>query len=250
MIIIKSEREIELMKEAGLMVSKTHKYLKPFIKAGITTKELDDLAFDYIKSLGGNAACKGYGGFPGAICISVNEEVVHGIGGKRVLKNGDIVTLDIVVEYKGYHGDSAWTYEVGEISEENKYLLKHTENALYEGLKMVKPGARLGDVSYAIMKYAEKYNLGVVRELTGHGIGNEMHEAPDIPNYGKPHTGPILKEGMCLAIEPMLNLGTRDIYILDDDWTIVTQDGKNSAHFEHTAVVTKDGYYITTPNLN
>jgi methionyl aminopeptidase len=250
MIIIKSEREIELMKEAGLMVSKTHKYLKPFIKAGITTKELDDLAFDYIKSLGGNAACKGYGGFPGAICISVNEEVVHGIGGKRVLKNGDIVTLDIVVEYKGYHGDSAWTYEVGEISEENKYLLKHTENALYEGLKMVKPGARLGDVSYAIMKYAEKYNLGVVRELTGHGIGNEMHEAPDIPNYGKPHTGPILKEGMCLAIEPMLNLGTRDIYILDDDWTIVTQDGKNSAHFEHTVVVTKDGYYITTPRLN
>ncbi|MBQ2409149.1 MAG: type I methionyl aminopeptidase [Bacilli bacterium] len=250
MIIIKSEREIELMKEAGLMVSKTHKYLKPFIKAGITTKELDDLAFDYIKSLGGNAACKGYGGFPGAICISVNEEVVHGIGGKRVLKNGDIVTLDIVVEYKGYHGDSAWTYEVGEISEENKYLLKHTENALYEGLKMVKPGARLGDVSYAIMKYAEKYNLGVVRELTGHGIGNEMHEAPDIPNYGKPHTGPILKEGMCLAIEPMLNLGTRDIYILDDDWTIVTQDGKNSAHFEHTVVVTKDGCYITTPRLN
>lgn len=250
MIIIKSEREIELMKEAGLMVSKTHKYLKPFIKAGITTKEIDDLAFDYIKSLGGNAACKGYGGFPGAICISVNEEVVHGIGGKRVLKNGDIVTLDIVVEYKGYHGDSAWTYEVGEISEENKYLLKHTENALYEGLKMVKPGARLGDVSYAIMKYAEKYNLGVVRELTGHGIGNEMHEAPDIPNYGKPHTGPILKEGMCLAIEPMLNLGTRDIYILDDDWTIVTQDGKNSAHFEHTVVVTKDGYYITTPRLN
>lgn len=250
MIIIKSEREIELMKEAGLMVSKTHKYLKAFIKAGITTKELDDLAFDYIKSLGGNAACKGYGGFPGAICISVNEEVVHGIGGKRVLKNGDIVTLDIVVEYKGYHGDSAWTYEVGEISEENKYLLKHTENALYEGLKMVKPGARLGDVSYAIMKYAEKYNLGVVRELTGHGIGNEMHEAPDIPNYGKPHTGPILKEGMCLAIEPMLNLGTRDIYILDDDWTIVTQDGKNSAHFEHTVVVTKDGYYITTPRLN
>ena len=250
MIIIKSEREIELMKEAGLMVSKTHKYLKPFIKAGITTKELDDLAFDYIKSLGGNAACKGYGGFPGAICISVNEEVVHGIGGKRVLKNGDIVTLDIVVEYKGYHGDSAWTYEVGEISEENKYLLKHTENALYEGLKMVKPGTRLGDVSYAIMKYAEKYNLGVVRELTGHGIGNEMHEAPDIPNYGKPHTGPILKEGMCLAIEPMLNLGTRDIYILDDDWTIVTQDGKNSAHFEHTVVVTKDGCYITTPRLN
>jgi methionyl aminopeptidase len=250
MIFIKSEREIELMKEAGLMVSKTHEYLKPFIKAGITTKELDDLAFEYIKSLGGRAACKGYGGFPGAICISVNDEVVHGIGGKRVLKNGDIVTLDIVVEYKGYHGDSAWTYEVGKVSEENKYLLEHTEKALYEGLKMVKPGARLGDVSYAIMKYAEKHNLGVVRELTGHGIGNEMHEAPDIPNYGKPNTGPVLKEGMCLAIEPMLNLGTRDIYILDDDWTIVTQDGKNSAHFEHTVVVTKDGYYITTPRLN
>ena len=246
MISIKSASEIELMKIAGKIVGDTHKYLIPFIKEGITTKELDNLAEKYILSRGATASCKGYNGFPGAICISVNEEVVHGIPGKRKLKNGDIVTLDICACYKGYHGDSAWTYKVGEVSEDKSYLMEHTEKALYIGLEQVKAGNRVGDIGYAICEYAKKYNLGVVKELTGHGIGSHLHEDPDVPNYGKQGTGPLLKEGMVIAVEPMLNFGTADIFILDDDWTIVTGDDKPSAHFEHTVVVTKDGYTILT----
>lgn len=246
MISIKSSNEIELMKIAGKIVGDTHKYLIPYIKEGITTEELDTLAEKYIISRGATASCKGYDGFPKAICISVNEEVVHGIPGKRKLKKGDIVTLDICACYKGYHGDSAWTYKVGEVSKEKEYLLKHTEEALFVGLNEVKPGNRIGDIGYAISKYAEKYNLGVVKELTGHGIGSDLHEDPDVPNYGKAGTGPLLKEGMVIAVEPMLNLGIADIYILDDDWTIVTADDKPSAHFEHTVLVTKDGYTILT----
>jgi len=246
MISIKSSNEIELMKIAGKIVGDTHKYLIPYIKEGITTEELDSLAEKYIISRGATASCKGYEGYPKAICISVNEEVVHGIPGKRKLRNGDIVTLDICACYKGYHGDSAWTYKVGEVSKEKEYLLKHTEKALFVGLEQVKPGNRIGDIGYAISKYAEKYNLGVVKELTGHGIGSDLHEDPDVPNYGRQGTGPLLKEGMVIAVEPMLNLGTADIYILDDDWTIVTADDKPSAHFEHTVLVTKDGYTILT----
>ena len=246
MISIKSSNEIELMKIAGKIVGDTHKYLIPYIKEGITTEELDSLAEKYIISRGATASCKGYEGYPKAICISVNEEVVHGIPGKRKLKKGDIVTLDICACYKGYHGDSAWTYKVGEVSKDKEYLLKHTEQALYVGLNEVKPGNRIGDIGYAISKYAEKYNLGVVKELSGHGIGSDLHEDPDVPNYGKQHTGPLLKEGMVIAVEPMLNFGTADIYILDDDWTIVTADDKPSAHFEHTVLVTKDGYTILT----
>ncbi|HPF83228.1 MAG TPA: type I methionyl aminopeptidase [Bacilli bacterium] len=246
MISIKSSSEIELMKVAGKIVGDTHKYLIPYIKEGITTKELDTLAEKYIRSRGATPSCKGYEGYPATICASVNEEVVHGIPGKRKLKNGDIVTLDICACYKGYHGDSAWTYKVGNVSEEKEFLMKHTEQSLYEGLNMVKAGNRIGDIGYAISKYAEKYNLGVVKELTGHGIGSNLHEDPDVPNYGKQGTGPILKEGMVIAVEPMLNLGTPNIFILDDDWTIVTADDKPSAHFEHTVLVTKDGYTILT----
>lgn len=250
MISIKSEREIELMKEAGRLVGETHKYLKQFIKEGITTIELDKLAEDFIRKNGGIPTEKGYEGYPASICASVNDEVVHGIPGKRKLKNGDIITIDMVISYKGYQADSAWTYAVGEISEEKKYLMEHTEKALYEGLKQVKPGNRLGDVSHAIQEYAESHNLSVVRELSGHGIGTEMHEDPDIPNYGKAGTGIVLKKGMTLAIEPMLNLGKRDIAILNDDWTIVTLDGSDSAHYEHTVVVTSDGCEIITKRLD
>ena len=249
MINIKSEREIELMKIAGRIVSETHKYLQDFIKPGITTREIDDLALNFIESKGARAACKGYEGFPGAICISVNDEVVHGIRSDRKLKEGDIVTLDIVVEYKGYHGDSAWTYPVGKISKEDQYLLEHTEASLYEGIKQVKVGAKIGDVSNAVYEYATKHKLGVVRELTGHGIGRDMHEAPDVPNYGNKNTGITLKEGMAIAIEPMLNYGKRHVAILEDGWTIVTRDGSNSAHFEHTVILTKDGVVITTERL-
>ena len=212
MITIKSEHEIELMRQAGLMVSKTHKYLKDFIKPGITTKELDKIAEDYIKSLGGIPTCKGYEGFPASLCTSINDEVVHGIPSNRKLKNGDIITIDMVIGYHGYQGDAAWTYAVGDISDKKKYLMEHTEKSLYEGIKMVKPGNRIGDISNAVEKYATKHHLGIVKELVGHGIGTNMHEDPDVPNYGKAGTGPKLKEGMVICIEPMLNLGRSDIY--------------------------------------
>lgn len=250
MITIKSEHEIELMRQAGLMVSKTHKYLKDFIKPGITTKELDKLAEDYIRSMGGIPTCKGYEGFPASLCTSINDEVVHGIPSNRTLKNGDIITIDMVIGYKGYQGDAAWTYAVGDITDKKKYLMEHTEQALYEGVKMAKPGNRIGDISNAIEKYATKHNLGIVKELVGHGIGTDMHEDPDVPNYGKPGVGPKLKEGMVICIEPMLNLGDANVGILDDDWTIVTEDGQPSAHYEHTVLVTKDGYEILTPRLD
>lgn len=250
MITIKSKNEIELMKKAGYLVSLTHKYLKPFIKPGITTKELDKLAEDFIKENGGVPSCKGYQGFPAALCISVNDEVVHGIPGKRVLKNGDIVTVDMVIGYHGYQGDAAWTYAVGSINDKKKYLMEHTEKALYEGIKQVKPGNRIGDISEAVETYAKKHNLGVVKELVGHGIGTSMHEEPDVPNYGKKGTGPKLKPGMVICIEPMLNLGTPNVGILDDDWTIVTEDGCPSAHYEHTVLVTEDGCEILTPRLD
>ena len=246
MITIKSEREIELMRIAGNIVYKTHQYLKPYIKEGITTKKLDELALEFILSQDATPSFKGYGGFPGTICTSINNQVVHGIPGKRKLKNGDIVKLDIGACYKGFHGDSAWTYAVGEISEEKKYLMEHTEKALYEGIKQVKPGNRIGDIGEAVETYAEEHHLGVVKELVGHGVGTSVHEDPEVPNYGKKKTGPLLKEGMVIAIEPMLNLGTADVYILDDDWTIETEDGSPSAHYEHTVAVTKDGYKIFT----
>ena len=246
MISIKSEREIELLKVAGSIVYQTHQYLKPFIKEGITTKELDTLAEDFIRSKGATPSCKGYQGFPATLCISINKEVVHGIPGPRKLKNGDIVTLDICACYKGYHGDSAWTYAVGDISDEAKALMKETEEALYEGLSKVKPGNHFGDISNAVEECANKYHLGVVKELTGHGVGHNLHEDPNIPNYGKAGTGPIIKEGMVFAVEPMLTLGSPDICILDDEWTIETYDESLAAHFEHTVVVTKDGYKILT----
>ena len=250
MITIKSEYELSLMREASKIVYDTHQHVKPYIKPGITTGELNKLAHDYIISRDAYPSCLGYEGYPASICISVNEEVVHGIPGKRKLKNGDIVSLDICVCYKGYHGDSAWTYAVGEISKEKEYLLIHTEKALYEGLSKVKDGVKLGDISSAIEEYATNHKLGVVRELVGHGIGSHLHEDPEVPNYGKKGTGITLKKGMTIAVEPMLNLGTRKVYLLDDDWTIVTGDNKPSAHFEHTIVVTDDGYEILTGDDN
>lgn len=246
MISIKSQREIELMKKAGNIVYCTHQYLKPYLKEGITTKELDTLAEDFILSQGATPSFKGYGGFPASVCISINDEVVHGIPGDRKIRNGDLVSIDIGACYKGYHGDSAWSYIVGNVTPKKAYLLEHTEAALFQGLSKIKEGVHLGDVSHAIEEYAKKHHLGVVKELVGHGVGSHLHEDPEIPNYGASGTGPILKAGMVLAIEPMLNLGTADIYMLDDDWTILTDDGKPSAHFEHTVVVTKDGYEILT----
>ncbi len=246
MITIKSEHEIELMRKAGEIVGNTHKYLKQYIKPGITTKELNDLAEDYILKSGATPSFKNLYGFPGTICISINEEIVHGIPSMRKLKNGDIVKLDIGACYQGYHGDSAWSYPVGNVSSEVSRLLEQTEQALYQGLSAVHAGAHVGDIGYAVEQYAKKCHLGVVKELVGHGIGTKVHEDPDVPNFGKQGTGPVLKEGMTIAVEPMLNLGTAEVYMLDDDWTIVTGDDKASAHFEHTILVTKDGYEILT----
>ena len=250
MITIKSNREIELLRIAGNIVHETRMYLIPFIKEGITTKELDKLAEDFIRSKNATPSFKGYEGFPASICTSINEEVVHGIPDDRHLKNGDIISIDIGACYKGYHGDSAWTFKVGEISPKKQELMEHTKESLFEGLKQIKPGNRIGDISHAIEEHAKKYNLGVVRELVGHGVGTSIHEEPDVPNYGKAGTGPILKEGMVLAIEPMLTLGRRDVCILDNDWTIVTEDNSPSAHYEHTVVVTKDGVEILTGGID
>ena len=246
MITIKSQREIELLKKAGHIVYLTHQYLKPFIKEGITTKELDTLAEKFTISQGATPSFKRYAGFPATLCTSINDQVVHGIPDDTSLKNGDIITIDIGACYKGYHGDSAWTYNVGEIDNTLKKLMENTKKSLYIGLEQVKPGNRIGDIGYAIETYAKKHNLGVVKELCGHGVGTSVHEDPEIPNYGLQGTGPRIKEGMVLAIEPMLTLGDEEIYVLDNDWTIVTQDHSPSAHYEHTVVVTKDGYEILT----
>lgn len=250
MITIKSEREIELMRKAGMLVSEMHKFIKPYIKEGITTKELDKLCEDFITSRDAVCSCKGYQGYPATLCTSVNEVVVHGIPNNRKLKNGDIISVDVVIGYKGYQGDAAWTYAVGEIDEDKKYLMEHTEKSLYEGLKMVKPGNRIGDISYAIQKYAEEHNLGIVRELCGHGIGREMHEEPEVANFGTPNTGARLKPGMVICIEPMLTFGKRNVWVMDDEWTVVTQDNLPAAHYEHTVLVTEEGYEILTPRLD
>lgn len=221
-----------------------HNKAKEVIKPGITTKEIDTIIYDLIIDNDAVPSFKGYDGFPASICASVNDEVVHGIPGNRKLLDGDIISVDIGVCYKGYHSDSAYTYPVGNISDEKVHLLKHTEKSLYEAIDIIKPGVKIGDIGNVIAAYAKKHKLSVIKELAGHGVGKELHEEPMIPNYGNKNTGPTLKEGMVLAIEPMLNLGNRNILINEDGWTIVTRDRKPSAHFEHTILVTKDGYEI------
>lgn len=246
MITIKSPREIELLRIAGNVVYQTHQYIKPFVKEGITTKELDRLCEEFIRSKGCTPSFKGCEGFPNAICISVNDCIVHGIPNNYKLKNGDIVTLDIGACYKGYHGDSAWTYAVGEISDNDKYLLEHTEKSLYEGIKAARKGNRVGDIGYAVESYANKHDLGVVREFVGHGVGTEVHEDPNVPNYGQKGTGPLLKVGMVIAIEPMLNFGSEEIYVCSNGLTAKTLDHSNSAHYEHTIAITDGDPIILT----
>ncbi|WP_332632878.1 type I methionyl aminopeptidase [Halalkalibacter flavus] len=246
MIICKTEREIEIMREAGKIVALTHQALKEHIQPGISTKELDEIAEKLIRSHGATPSFKGYNGFTGSICASVNEELVHGIPGKRVLKDGDVISVDIGAYYNGYHGDSAWTYAVGEISKKNQELLDVTEASLFKGLEFAKPGNRLSDISHAIQSYAEPLGYSIVREYVGHGVGQDLHEDPQIPHYGPPGKGPRLKPGMVLAIEPMINAGTRYVRTLSDNWTVVTVDGKNCAHFEHTIAITDSGFEILT----
>lgn len=243
---IKSPREIKLMKEAGHINFLAHQEMEKYMKPGITTKEIDKHIYDFVTKLGGYPSCLGYEGFPGSACISINDEVVHGIPSSRKLKNGDIVKLDFTVRKAGYESDMTRTYLIGEVKPRIKQMVLDTEAALYEGLKVLKPGARIGDIGHAISTYAHDHGLSVVEALVGHGIGTDMHEDPEVPNFGEKDTGIVLKEGMVLAIVPMLNLGTKEVVMLDDGWTIVTEDGSPSAHFEHTVAITKDGYEILT----
>ncbi|OZI13193.1 type I methionyl aminopeptidase [Bacillaceae bacterium SAS-127] len=246
MIICKTPREIEIMREAGRIVALTHKELQKHISPGIKTKELDEIAEKFIKQHDAIPSFKGYNGFRGSVCASVNEELVHGIPGDRVLKEGDIISLDIGANYRGYHGDSAWTYPVGLIAPETQKLLEVTEDSLFIGLKEAKPGERLSNISHAIQTYVESKGFSIVREYVGHGIGQNLHEDPQIPHYGPPGKGPTLKPGMVLAIEPMVNAGSRYVKTLGDNWTVVTQDGKMCAHFEHTVAITESGFEILT----
>ncbi|QJC50683.1 type I methionyl aminopeptidase [Paenibacillus albicereus] len=246
MIICKSEAELRFMREAGRIVAETHRLMADAVRSGVTTRELDDIADRYIRSQGALPSFKGYNQFPGSICASVNEELVHGIPGSRKLKDGDIITLDIGAQFEGYHGDSAWTYPVGDVTEEVRRLLEVTERSLYAGLELVKPDVRLYTVSHAIQKVVEDAGFSIVREYVGHGIGKDLHEEPQIPNYGIPDRGPRLKPGMVLAIEPMVNIGERYVQTLSDNWTVVTVDGSWCAHYEHTVAVTENGCEILT----
>ncbi len=242
MIFLKSLWEIEKMRRSNAIVAEVLARLRETIKPGITTLELDRLAENLCRKKGAKPAFKGYRGYPFSLCVSINEEVVHGFPSKkRVLKEGDIVSLDFGVLYDGYYGDAAITVPVGEISERAKRLLRVTEEALYKGIEQAVVGKRLGDISSAIQRYVEAHGYSVVRQFVGHGIGRALHEDPQVPNFGKPGRGIKLKEGMVLAIEPMVNEGTYEVEILADGWTAVTKDRKLSAHFEHTVAITKNG---------
>ena len=246
-IIIKSPREIALIKKAGRILADTFDYLKVHTRAGISTKELDKLAESFIRSHGGIPTCKGYEGFPGAICISVNDTLLHGIPSKSIiLKDGDIVSYDICVTYEGYIADACRTFPVGEISSEAKRLLDTTKKCFFEAVKLVKPGVHLGDISQKIYETGTSEGYTLTRDYGGHGVGREMHEDPFVLNYGEKGTGPILKKGMVIAIEPMLNEGKVELYTLDDGWTVKTLDGKLSCHYENTIAITDDGYEILT----
>ncbi len=246
MIICKSEMELNHMRIAGRIVAETHRLMANAVTPGITTLELDQIAEKYIRSQGAIPSFKGYNGFSGSICASVNEELVHGIPGQRKLLEGDIISIDIGAEFQGYHGDSAWTYPVGVISETASKLLDVTERSLYAGLAEAKPDVRLYTISHAVQRCIEDDGLSVVREYVGHGIGADLHEEPQIPNYGIPDRGPRLKVGMALAIEPMVIVGQRYVRTLEDNWTVVSVDGSLCAHYEHTIVITPDGYEILT----
>lgn len=247
MISIKSNREVEIMKEAGRITALAIRKVGEAVRPGVSTYELDMIAEETIRACGATPSFKGYDGFPGSICASINNVVIHGIPKKNtILKNGDIISIDCGAYYHGYHGDSAKTFAVGTVSSERERLMNVTRESLYEGLKYAKPGNRLSDISHAIETYVLANKFTVVKDFTGHGVGRNLHEDPMVPNYGEAGHGPILKEGMTLAIEPMVCAGNYHVRILADDWTTVTADHSDAAHFEHTIVITKDGYKILT----
>ena len=247
MIVTKDQREIELMREAGRIVALVHSQLKEFIKPGITTAQINKFCEKVIRDAGATPSFLNLYGFPGAVCTSINEVVVHGIPSQRKLKDGDIISVDVGACYKGYHGDSAWSYIVGKVEDPKILdLMKVTEEALYIGLEQVKPGNRVGDIAYAIETYVESHGYSTPIEYTGHGIGRHVHEDPAVPNVGKAHTLEVLKKGMCIAVEPMVFMGKPHCYTLPDGWGVKSKDGSLAAHYEHTVAITDDGYEIMT----
>jgi len=246
MIVLKSGEEIEKMRVSGAIVAGALKLAGEKIAPGVTTGELDALLEEFIRDHGAIPSFKGYSGFPASICASINEEVVHGIPGKRVLEEGDVIGIDVGAVKNGYHGDSAFTFPVGEIDEKAKRLLEVTQRALFKGIEQARPGNYLSDIGHAVQKEAEGEGYSVVRKLVGHGIGTKMHEEPQIPNFGRPGRVVLLREGMVLAIEPMVNEGGYDVRVLGDEWTVVTADGTRSAHFEHSVAIRADGPDILT----
>ena len=245
-VTIKSPQELEAMAKAGAIVGSALTLLKRSVEPGITTRELDQIAYKEITSHGAKPTFKGYRGFPATICASVNEEIVHGIPGKRVLREGDIIKMDVGATINGFIGDAAISVAVGDVSQEAIELMDATRESLEEGIKAAGPGNRIGDIGHAVQSYAEARGYGVVREFVGHGVGRFLHEDPQVPNYGDPGKGHLLRPGMCIAIEPMLNMGDWHTRILDDQWTVVTADGRLSSHFEHTIAITEDGPKILT----
>lgn len=237
MIYLKTDDEIELMRESNRLVGMTLGEISKHIQPGITTLQLDKIADEFIRDHGAVPSFLGYGGFPNSICTSVNENVVHGIPNNNPLQNGDVVSIDCGTSKNGFSGDSAYTFCVGEVAEEVKELLRVTRKSLYLGIEQAKEGNRIGDISNTVQSYCEKHGYSVVRELVGHGIGREMHEAPEVPNYGRRGTGSLIKNGMCIAIEPMINMGSKNVVFEKDGWTVRTKDRKPSAHFEHTIAV-------------
>jgi len=246
MIHIRSSIEIERIYNSGKIVRDTLEMLEEYIQDGVEIIELDKRAEEFIRSQGAIPGFKGLYGFPATLCISIDDEVVHGIPGKRVLKEGQIVSIDVGSYKQNYYGDHARTFPVGKISKDKQKLMDVTRESLYKGIAQAVPGNRIGDIGHAVQKHAEKYGYGVVRQLVGHGIGTKLHEEPQIPNFGKAHTGALIEEGICFAIEPMINMGTPDVFTKEDNWTVCTQDGKPSAHFEHTITVTGNKPRILT----
>lgn len=246
MIIRKTPEQLEAMREAGKRTADAREYAGSLVKPGVTTGEIDEKVGKFIKDKGGIPSFLNYNGFPGNMCISINDEVVHGIPGDRVIQDGDIVSVDVGVYYGGYHGDSAKTFAAGNISEEAQKLIDVTRESFYKGMEQAVPGNRVGDIGHAVQNYVESFGYAPVRALTGHGVGKDLHEDPEVLNFGKAHTGDTLREGMVIAIEPMINIGTHRVRILENDWTVVTADGKLSSHYEHTIAITKDGPVILT----
>lgn len=246
MISIRSRRELEAMKDACRISAQALQLAGSLIRPGITTAELDHEIRRFIESTGAKPSFLGYGGFPGTACISVNDEVIHGIPGTRMIREGDIVSVDVGAYYNGYHGDNAATFGAGAISPEAQALLDATRESLYEGINAAQPGNRVGDIGAAVQAYVEARGYSVVRQFVGHGVGTDLHEDPNVPNFGTPGRGPRLLPGMTIAIEPMINMGTHDVRTLKDQWTVVTADGKLSAHFEHTVAITPNGPVILT----